>query len=271
MPLDGEHVRDADSHRPGADDGDPGRPAPGPRPHHSDALSNASSSVGADLLRGADEQPALVERARQIAGRSFSVVADLAQARRRADVVQQALERGREIVAAVEQPRRRRAPLRHGVLDEPEHGRRGQRDCEPVRDERRAAVARRLPLVLEATRSGTRARGGRGRRRRRRRCRRSSPRAPSPCAPRRRCRRRPRCGGAGRRARSRARRAGRRTGWRPGTAAARPSGRRGRASYGRTVYASSAWSSASTPTDAVTPGGHDTVRTGSTIASVGRR
>ena len=37
----------------------------------------------------------------------------------------------------------------HRVRDEPEHGRRGHRDCEAVRDERRAAVARRLPLVLE--------------------------------------------------------------------------------------------------------------------------
>ena len=37
------------------------------------------------------------------------------------------------------------------------------------------------------------------------------------------------------------------------------------------MYASSAWSSASTPTDAVTPGGHVSVSSGSTIATDGRR
>ena len=40
----GEHVRDADAHRPGADDGDPGRPG-APGTGHRDALNSSSSSA----------------------------------------------------------------------------------------------------------------------------------------------------------------------------------------------------------------------------------
>ena len=42
-------------------------------------------------------------------------------------------------------------------------------------------------------------------------------------------------------------------------------------SWADTVYASSACMSASMPVAAVTPGGHETVSAGSTIASAGRR
>ena len=66
----------------------------------------------ADLLRRADEQPALVERAADDRVEVVLAVPELAQARRRADVLEQALERRREVVAAVEQPGRLRAPLR---------------------------------------------------------------------------------------------------------------------------------------------------------------
>ena len=74
------------------------------------------------------------------AARSCSAYPDSPSRRRRADVREQALERRRQVVPAVEEPGRRRTPFRNGVLDEAKDGRCRHRDSEPVRDERRAAV-----------------------------------------------------------------------------------------------------------------------------------
>ena len=141
----GEHLRDPDPHRSGADD----RDAPRPEVAHSDASNKASSSAAPISFGEPDEESPLVERSLDDRGAIVLGIPELAQPRRRADVREQALERHRQVVAAVEQPGRGRAPLRDGILDKAEDGRRCHCHSETVRDQRRPAVARRLPFVLE--------------------------------------------------------------------------------------------------------------------------
>ena len=161
-----------------------------------------------------------------------------ASARRRPPSGARASRRGRRRRRAAA-PRSRTAPATASARNRNTAGA-VTATAKPCGHEGRAAVARRASSRAGARRWDRRARAGRGRRRRRTRSRRPSRRAPSPCAPRGRPRRRPPCAGSRRRARSRARRRGPRTGSRPGRAGAAPSGRRARVSWADTVYASSA-------------------------------